>query len=179
MTVEMVQNLTWDSNASQKGLDKTAKTISTAIDKGVTRITQDVQRSTDKLAATIKGGAAKVAEATKRTATTNESGNNQTAPVAAVQAGLRSVAVSATRIADHVNRHPADLGAVTETGRAVGEQFADLIDRASKYAEVASELRETTAETAKTADWIAGKFDGREQDVSIGNGAFGRLSDFS
>ena len=174
----MVQNLTWDSNASQRGLEKAANKVSNTIDKGISKISTDMQRNTDKITTAFKSGMEKVTDTIGRIKTTNESGNNQTAPVAAICQGLKSIAVATARTADHARTHPTALHAILESARAVSENFAKLVADASSAATSSDTLRATTAETIKASDWIGSKYLSDEDNVFIGN-AFGRLSDFS
>ena len=149
----VVQNLTFDSNATQKGIERAA-----------TKVAGAVEKSTDK-----------VTEAIKRISTTNA----VTAPAtSAIHESLKSVAVSTARIADYIGKNPSGLPAAMESVQAVCKQFSELTDHASRFAESAKELRATAGETVKASDWIGSKFPSNVSDVSVSN-AVGRMVDFS
>ena len=155
----------WNGLATQKGLDQTTQKITSAIEK-----------STGKIAATIKDGTKTISEATRKVA--NESVNIQTIPVTAVVQGLQGVAVATAEISDYLRRNPTALGEVAESGRSICKQFADLVDHTSNFADGSQRLREV-AESAKTAtDWIGGKYHGAgNQGITVNNcvGSFNDL----
>ena len=78
----------WDSTASQKGIEKATEKITGAIEKvekTTGKLSTDIKQSSDKISAAVKDGTKDVADTIKRTATNNA---GQTAPADAVSAGL-------------------------------------------------------------------------------------------
>jgi hypothetical protein len=92
----------------------------------------------------------------ERIATTNASG--MTAPVAAVHAGLHSVAESVNRLAEYLGEHPDEMGAATEAAESIGKQFGALVKAASEFDAGNARLTGMTDEMGKTADWIDCRF---------------------
>ena len=104
--------------------------------------------------------------------------NQTTTPTPAVSAihkGLTSLGQSAHRIAGYIRANPGELQAATESGRALQEQFGKLLESVEKFAGSANELRLTTEETTKAADWIGNKY---PASVPVGNHTVGRVCDF-
>ena len=125
MTRNTVFNLTFDSNASQKSIEKAAKQVVDAVEKGTQHVV-DVSKNPQKVIDAIKAGSEKIVDAVGKIKTTH---NNQSIPIATatVLAGLQSVAESTTKIAAHLRSHPAELGAMEEKAEAVNKQFGDCI----------------------------------------------------
>jgi len=108
-------------------------------------------------------------------------GSNQNVPTPAVSAihkGLTSLGKSASQIVGHIQANPGNLGAMVEAGKALREQFGNLIDCAETFDKSATKLKMTTEETTKAADWIGGNFRSN-QDVPLVNHLFGRMVDFT
>ena len=138
------------------------------------KIVGSVEKGVGQITTTVKTGTDKVAEAVKRTATTNESGNqNVPMAVSAVHKGLHSIAVATAEIAEHVRTHPDNFGGATKAATSIGKQFADLTYAAEQVAENGQRLREVAAEASKASDWVAGQFCGNGN-VSVNN-SFGRV----
>jgi prefoldin subunit 5 len=67
-----------------------------------------------------------------------------------------------------------------ESGQAINEQFAKLIEVAKRFSESANELKGTVGEVEKAADWIDSNHPssgggGNTRTVPVGNGAFPAL----
>jgi len=148
----------WDAQASQRGLERAAEKISGAFDKGVGKITTDMQKNADKIAAATKAGSERIVDAVGKIKPTQNA--NQSNAVSAVVSGLHSVAESANIIADHVIANPADLGAVATSAKAVGQQFTNLLDATTQFAQDSDLLWKTTAEVEKAAGWLGNNYPG-------------------
>jgi hypothetical protein len=92
-----------------------------------------------------------------QTATTNAA-DNMTAPVAAVHAGLHSVAESVNRLAEYLGKHPDEMGAATEAAESIGKQFGALVKAASEFDTGNARLEGMVGEMDTTADWIDCRF---------------------
>ena len=95
-------------------------------------------------------------------------------PAMAIYRGLSYVSQSVAHIADRVRTTPSELGRIVDTGRSVGQQLADIIYDAEKVADGSESLRQTTAEAAKTADWIGRQNNGGGNQCAVNN-SFGRV----
>jgi len=172
-----VENLTWDANASKRNIESATRQMVGAIEKGIGRVSTDVQRGSERVVAAVKDGTGKVADTIKRTNNSTESANS-TAPTSAteaIQTGLRSVAASAHRVAEHIGNHPTELGWMAESGKAVGEQFSKLIQSAERFAESADDLKMATEETQKAAEWLGSNSCGGGRQCIPVNNSFGRV----
>ena len=158
-----ITNLTWDANASKQHVEQAAKTVTAAIEK-----------NTDKITATIKDGTKAISEATRK-ATTNESSNSRTSPVAAsvVAAGLSGIAESTAQTAHYLRSNPTELKRTAETMEGIGRQFTDLTACATQSAENNERLWGVVGETKKTVEWIGSNF-ANGGNVPISN-SFGRV----
>ena len=104
---------------------------------------------------------------------TNRMNEMTATPIAAISTGLRSVAESAIKISDHVRSRPTELKAAAESGQAIQEQFAKLLDDAKKYGEATTELQGTVGEVEKAANWIGSNYPAGGGNVPVAN--YGRV----
>ena len=168
----------------EKTSEKMTGKLSGTIEKEVGRLGNDVQKSTGQITAAIKDNTDKISDAVKRSAVNNAEQTSPTADVKALCQGLIGVSKTTAQIADAALINPAEIPAALQSAKAISKQFADLIDRASKYAEEGKRFRETAAEVEKAAGWVGSNFPSG-QCIPITNGAvdvfgaFGRLSDFN
>ena len=169
-------NLDWSGFARSSDVEKAATKVAGSVEKASEKMTgkiaTDVQRSTDKITAAIKDntnqttsavkdGTKDVVDSVKRIATTNA---EQTTPAAeAVHAGLQSVATVAAELAEFARKNPSEIPRLLESAKSISGKFSDLTDKASSYAEEWKRFRQSAAETAKTADWVAGQYGGGNQ----------------
>ena len=149
MTAMSVFN-SWDTQASQRGLEAAAQKVAGSVEKTTGKLSTDIKQSSDKITTAIKENT----DAVKRT-TTNAS---MTAPVAAIHTGLRSIADSADCIAEYLVAHPNEMGAAAEAATAVGQQFGALVKAATQFDEGNAQLKGMVGEMAKTLDWVDYKF---------------------
>ena len=184
MTNATVQNLSWDSNATKQSIEKSAQqsaqTVCGAIDKGISKIGNDIEKNTKEVTTAVKDNAGKIIDAVGRIKTTNAAANeNQVVPVSM---GLHKIAESTERLARYLHSNPGKLHAVADTAAGVNRQFTDLIDKTREYAEAATKLFSETQESAKLAGWLGGSVPhggGCNQCFSVNN-SFGRVvGDFS
>ena len=169
----------------EKATEKITSKLSGTIEKEVGRLGNDVQKSTGQIVSVVKDGAEKISDTVKRSAVNNaEQTAAPTADVKALCQGLIGVSKTTAQIADTALINPAEIPAALQSAKAISKQFADLIDRASKYAEEGRRFRETAAEVEKAAGWIGSNFPS-DRCIPITNGAadvvgaFGRMSDFN
>jgi len=140
----------WDAQASQKGIERAADRIVKAIG--------DEGRNSQKVVEAVKAGSEKIVDSISKIKPTQNA--NQSNVVSAVVSGLHSVAESANVIADHVIANPADLGAVATSAKAVGQQFTNLLDATTQFAQNSDLLWKTTAEIEKAAGWLGNNYPG-------------------
>jgi hypothetical protein len=178
---------TWDSNASQKGLERAADKIAAGIEKASGKNANDtaaaLQKNAERVVGAIKDGAEKVAETVKRTATNNAMGGTQAAAVSEAKPiptgvtvvcdALRSLSTSTRRIADHLESNPTDAHAVAESTKAVVERFIDLTTAISTALESNKQLRRAAGEAQQTSGWIGGNFSNSNPSVPVANNSFG------
>ena len=183
-----VFNLDWSGFARSSDVEKAATKVAGAVEKGTERMTKaiaDDGKNSQKIIDAVKKGSEQVVDAVgKIKSTTNAEQTSPTADVRALCQGLVGISKSTAQIADTALTNPAEIPAALQSAKAISKQFADLIDRASKYAEEGKRFRETAAEAEKATDWIGSNFPS-DQCIPITNGAvdvvgaFGRLSDFN
>jgi methyl-accepting chemotaxis protein len=180
MTGNSVFNVTWDSNASQKGIERAAKQIVDAVEKGTQHVV-DVSKNPQKVVDAIKAGSEKIVDAVGKIKNTTNA-EQTVAPVPAVEAvcqGLTNVSKTTAQIADYFYSHPNEWAAVGEKIGSVNEQFTKLGESVKRYSEGREQLQTTTGEVAKATDWISSNFPsgggGNVQTIHVGNGAFPAL----
>ena len=184
-----ILNLDWSGFARSSDVEKASTKVAGAVEKGTERMTKaiaDDGKNSQKIIESVKAGSEKIVDAVgKIKPTTNaEQTAAPTADVKALCQGLVGISKSTAQIADTALTNPAEIPAALRSAKAISKQFADLIDRASKYAEEGKRFRETAAEVDKAAGWIGSNFPS-DQCIPITNGAvdvvgaFGRMSDFN
>jgi ABC-type transporter Mla subunit MlaD len=148
-------NLNWDSQASNKTIEKAAKDVSTAVDKAAQKITADVNKNSQKEIETAKAGSEKIVDAVGKIKVNNAEQPDAPSPaVKAVATGLARLGSAATEMSGYVLSHPDELGTTLDSGQAINEQLAKLIADAKKFSESANALKGTVGEVTKAADWI-------------------------
>ena len=185
----LVFNMDWSGYARGSDVEKAATKVASAVEKGTERMTKaiaDDGKNSQKIIDAVKKGSEQVVDAVGKIKPTNNA-KQTAAPTADVKAlcqGLIGVSKTTAQIADTALINPAEIPAALQSAKAISKQFADLIDRASKYAEEGRRFRETAAEVEKAAGWIGSNFPS-DRCIPITNGAadvvgaFGRMSDFN
>ena len=113
----VVRNLTWDANATQRGLDKAAQRVASAVEKGTQRVVDESKNSRKAIVDAVG----------KIKSTTNaEHITTLTPAVKSVCQGLRCVSESAAQIADYFYSNPSEWRAVGEKISTVNDQFSKL-----------------------------------------------------
>ena len=157
----------WDSQASNRTIEKAAE-----------KITGTIEKSTGKLSTDIKQNADKMTDAIKKVATTNASGNSVPATAATIYKGLQDVSTATAHIAEHLRNNPGDLPATTEAADAIGKRFGELVEAATQFEAGSMKLRCQVEEMGKAQDWIACKFPNAADDQTVAvNNATSFVSD--
>ena len=180
MSAMSVFNGSWNDLATEK----TAKDISTAIDKASQKITADGNKNAQKAIEVFKTSTDKITDAIGKIKPTN----NATQPVPpnsaveAVATGLDRLGTKALEMSEYLRCNPpTELDAVVQSVWTVEQQFSDLLASASLFDQSSKGLREATEEVAKGTTETGSSFPsegGRIQSIPVGN-SFGRLCDFS
>jgi len=94
----------------------------------------------------------------------------------ALSRGLFSISKSTAQIADAVRNNPAEIPTALGSAEGIAKQFAELTDRASKYADEGKRFGETAAEVERATGWIGSNYPSGagNQSVSVAN-SFGRV----
>jgi len=123
----------------------------------------------------VKAGSEKIADAIGKIKSTNNTEQTAalTPAVSSIHRGLTSLVTSANRIAERIRAHPTDLRAAAESGQAIQEQFAKLLDDTKKYGEATAELQGTVGEVEKAANWIGSNYPADASNVPVAN--YGRV----
>ena len=174
-----ILNLDWSGFARSSDVEKAATKVVSAVDKGTERMTKaiaDDGKNSQKIIDAVKKGSEQVVDAVGKIKPTTNAGQTSPSAALAVSAGLRSVAESTAKLANHLRSHPNELGAVAQSAEAVGKKFDDLIDRTSEFAKSGERLRKTTTEVSQAAGWIGSNYPCG--DVSVNN-ASGFVSDLT
>jgi len=176
-------NSIWNGSWNDLATEKTAKDISTAIDKASQKITADGNKNSQKAIEVFKAGADKITDAIGKIKPTNNA-EQTVAPTSAAETvadGLTSIGKSAIQLADHLRSAPSTkLDAVAHRCWAIGEQFTDFFAAVSLFDKSSKELRETTEEVAKATTESGSSLPndgggGRIQTIPVGNTAFSAL----
>jgi len=147
-----VFNITWDANATQRGLDKAANRVASAVEKTTNKLASDMRRNTSQVTAAINTGAKNVTDAVKRIATNNaEQSNTRTSSASALHRSLKTIAAATLDVAERTRTHPTEVPAALESAKSIAKQFTDLTERASRYADEGRQFHKTAENVQRTA----------------------------
>lgn len=163
-----VHNLTWDTTASQKGVERVTDRIIKAI--------ADEGKKSQRVVDAVKAGSEKVADAVGKIKCTQNTDQSHPTAAEAVHESLRSIAASTAQIADQALKNPNEIPAMLTSAKAIAEKYADLTTQATAYSQEYKRLHQTAAEVEKAAGWIGSNYggDGCCQSVPVNN-SFGRV----
>ena len=179
-----VANFAFDSNASQRGLEKAAKDISTAVEKASQKITDDAGKNSQKAIEAFKSGSEKITDAVARIKIANAKQTATPTPaVLAVCRGLSSVSETTAQLADYFYANPSEWQAMGEKASAANERLGKIVDSVKSCAGGLEQLQTATTEASKMAGWLSSSVcgdsgvgnGGKTQTIPVGNSAFGSL----
>ena len=115
----------------------------------------------------------------------NETLGNHAANVEAARAtamGLDSLGARASEMANILRSDPTQLNAMADRCMLLGQEFSDVFSSASQFKESSERLLEKMTEISQApceSESSIPNDGGRTQTVHVGNGAAGRMIDFS
>ena len=155
-----VFNITWDANATQRGLDKAAQRVASAVEKGTQRVVDESKNSRKA-----------IVDAVGKIKLTNnaEQPTAHSSSASALHRSLQSIATATAEVAERTRTHPADIPAALQSAKSIAKQFTDLTDQASRYADENRRFHKTANDVQRSAGWIGSSFCGAGNQCAVNN----------
>ena len=175
-----VFNITWDSAATAQGIERAAKAIVAAVDKGAKQSVDESKDSRKTIDESVKRGSEKVVDAIGRINNSNvEQAVAPSQTVEAICSAFADISESSAQLGDFFYARPTEWKAVGEMGHKMNEQLGKLVESMKQSAESGEQLRMATTGVAQASQWVRDHYsrgcDENNQNVLVGNSAFNAL----